>query len=111
MEERTINYPNILLNFQSDISVEMLSALEAISYSAPVSKPKTMNSHNVLPIDHIKCECGKTCHRSKKFSVYGVDFCSIKCLQKFKTIEDEARKPKETAPLNIRADFGGSPCC
>ena len=54
--------------------------------------------YNILymeaPSNLIVCMCGNTCDRSKKFSVYDTDFCSMKCLTPFKEAEDEKRKPK-----------------
>ncbi|AGF85575.1 hypothetical protein QJ854_gp207 [Moumouvirus goulette] len=60
--------------------------------------------------DNITCICGKILPTDKSFSVYGKNFCSIKCLKPYKQVEDEKRKPKKSVLLqNINIDYGS--CC
>lgn len=64
------------------------------------------------------CNCGKSYEKSKKFSIYNKDFCSIECLGKFKTeVEEKERKKEEERIAKLKTvnrfqhcDNGGS-CC
>lgn len=69
----------------------------------------TIISETSKPISYIICRCGKHYLYSQRFSVYESDFCSSKCLQEYRAVEDNIRNPKVSdMVVQPRPDYGGS---
>lgn len=74
----------------------------------PTILSKPLVSTNILVCD----DCNKTYDKTKKFSIYDKNFCSIKCLQKYKTIEDNKRNPKsDKCNSHPKYNYGSSSGC
>lgn len=61
---------------------------------------------------NIICVCNNICSVKESFSVYEKHFCSLTCLNKFKSSENEKTLKKSTNIINRipTCDYGGPSC-
>lgn len=62
--------------------------------------------------EYFEChQCGKSCLKKDRFTVYDKDFCSKDCLRPFKQAEDDKRKPKVSKDKVVHMNYGGGGAC